>query len=197
MTTAGNSALSSSQSMLEDILGLSDAKSLNGALTMFSEHSQGGNRLTRDELSGLLDKMPELYFGLEGMLGTRRQVVALTADLVIMLYGQPEHDCIEWDGFHRMWREVYDNSTGRLTFFHRIIVHKYDADRQQALSARQVEALIDDLYYSTNSVFAGDKRVPERSMMMSALWKQLADGPDSRVTAEDLKPILCGDFCAC
>ena len=205
MYEAGGSAMEVSRDMAEEAILNNHVRDRNKALAVFGEHSRGTGFLSETALKEMVAEMPELYIGLEGILGSLDTVHSETAALIRSDYADPKgNGHLEWDGFYRFWREVIVGHEARMHFYHKVIFKHYDTDKKDALTEPQVSRLLGDLYYNEHSAFSGDYRLPPKELLMSSIREDLTfpeEGEEggeeekgSRVGLAALAPILRGEF---
>eukprot|EP01059_Diplonema_ambulator_P027085 TRINITY_DN4474_c0_g1_i1.p1 TRINITY_DN4474_c0_g1~~TRINITY_DN4474_c0_g1_i1.p1 ORF type:complete len:250 (+),score=73.45 TRINITY_DN4474_c0_g1_i1:637-1386(+) len=196
LCSAGASAVGTSQTLAQEAIGISDNEERNKVLQLFNKYSDGKSYLDSRDVQCMVQDMPELYFGLEGIIGTLAEIQETATKLLLKEYGQAGAT-INWDGFWDMWKKVLDSSQGRMDFYHSQIFTRFDTEGRGSLSMAQVSLLLDTLYFNKSSAFAGDSRIPDKSIIMASLVDECLDGDEEgRLTQRDLSPILRGEFCA-
>eukprot|EP01060_Flectonema_neradi_P035581 TRINITY_DN658_c0_g1_i1.p1 TRINITY_DN658_c0_g1~~TRINITY_DN658_c0_g1_i1.p1 ORF type:complete len:240 (+),score=38.50 TRINITY_DN658_c0_g1_i1:55-774(+) len=168
-TETGSDAICQSTVLVADVVGLSDNQQRDNALAAFTTlDSEGGGYLEHENLIEFAKDHPELSLGLEGIIGNEEEIFSKVADHLLRGYSNGR-DQLDWDRFHKMWIDVVADDTGSINFYHELILANFDTELKGSLTSAQLHTLLDKMYFSENSPFAGDNRVPDRPAFIAKI----------------------------
>ena len=189
-TETGAGAITQSTTLVSDVVGLSDNNQRNQALAAFTTLDvQGGGYLEREEVIEFAKDHPELYFGLEGILGTESELLQKATDRLLSIYSDGRSQ-LDWERFHKMWTNVVADDQGTVNFYHELILVDFDKEGKGSLSPSQLHLLLDRMYFSESSPFAGDHRVPDRTSFIANINK--GRNPEGMIPYNVMKKVFVG-----
>jgi len=95
------------------------------------------------------------------------------------------------EDFRKFYKQIVSDPKGQQHFFHQCVFAAYDTDGNGVLDCEELDSFL-DVFYQAGSIFAGDKRLPDKASLRKLIYSKLDQDGDQMLSFDEIQSLISG-----